>query len=532
MATRLRLVVSIALALCTMMPAARPIAAQDAVPRAQRQPASVEYVGADGIYLGVGSDQGAVRGDTVAVYASEDEVGPRGLIVFTSVTRRRAVAVAIDAGLVLRVGDTVYMPLVPPTTLSDTASAVSAAVTGTPRQSSPRTSAGPRVTGRVALDLEARETRTSWSGDLFGETRRRFAVPTSRLAVSVTDLPGGIAVRANVRASYRYDDLTGGPPPISVRAYELSAAKSFDSFPLELVIGRFSNPYERYSAYWDGGLFRLGRERGLGIGAAIGFEPDQHDELPSRALPKLTAFADFAASGDAWRYDTDASFHVARPADGAQRRFIGWSQRIAVGRFSFDQRARADDGAGGTGWSLTHLRVRGTLRLGGALRLRSTYSRTDGTLAILLPSPDSLAQPVRHEITMGFDLSGAVASVSADAGRTERGGDAPGFSMYGAGAVRMGAAQLQLSGRRWTRGGAASSSVAPGLSFRYSSLDLRAGYRLYRTSDGARAIISHSAEGQIAITLAQGTRVALLAEQQWGASLSGTRLGLSLWRSF
>ena len=96
----------------------------------------------------------------------------------------------------------------------------------------------------------------------------------------------------------------------------------------------------------------------------------------------------------------------------------------------------------------------------------------------------------------------------------------------------MAAAQVLLSGRRWGRGDTEAWSFAPALALRLSPWDWRAGYRLYRTSESLRAITSHSAEGQIGVNLARGTHVALRVERQWGPSLSGTRLQLSVWRSF
>jgi hypothetical protein len=527
-----RFAAAVAVALWAVLGAAPEVAAQDAAPPPVRISAAVEYQGVDGLYLGVGADQGAARGDTVAVYRTANGDESLGRLVFTSVTRRRAVAVAVGGQLALQVGDVVFLPLAPPPQTAQVEDAVPAAAVTTAQPAPAREQGGARISGRLALDFEARETLTSWSGELFGETRRRFATPTSRLSLSVTDLPGGLAIRTNLRASYRYDELAGGPPPVSVRAYELAAVKSFGGFPLELTLGRFSNPYERYSAYWDGALVRVGRESGLGVGVAAGFEPDLHNETFSRSLPKLTAFADFAARGGGWRYDTDASFHVARPTGAAERRYIGWSQRLAVGRLSLDQRLRADDGTGGSPWSLTQLRLRGSLQLVRGLRLRSTYSRSESLAVLGLLAADSLALPVRREATLGLDLSGSAAFFSVEAGRTGRDGDSPGWSVYGNAGVGMGAAQLLLSGRRWIHGDAESWSAAPALALRWSVWEWRAGYRLYRTSDGPRDITSHAAEAQIGLLLARDTRVALRGERQWGESLRGTRLALSLWRSF
>jgi hypothetical protein len=380
------------------------------------------------------------------------------------------------------------------------------------------------------MDFEARETRTAWSGDLFGETRRRFATPTTRLSLLASGLPGGITVRANVRASYRYDELVGGPPPLSIRAYEVAAIKSFERVPLEIMLGRFGNPYESYSAYWDGALVRLGRPSGIGVGMAVGFEPELHNEAFSRALPKLTAFADFAARGGGWRYDTDASFHVVRPSFGAERHFVGWSQRLSLGRLAISQRLRVDGSPTGGAWSLTELRLRGSLDLVGPLRLRSTYRRSGSTL--MPPLQPMAPSAVRREMTVGLDLSGDRGSLSAEGGRTDRSGEEPGWSLYGSAGLRVRGAGLLLSGRRWARGDAESWSVAPALSFNVSVWEWRTGYRFYRTGSGRGTVSAHAAEGQVGVDVTRGMRVTLRGERQWGANLTGIRVRIGIWRSF
>ena len=515
-----------------MLSAACPLSAQQV--GLVRTAVSVDYVGVEGVYLAVGADQGLAVGDTILVYADSGAAEAAGRVVLTSVTRRRALAATVGGSLRLERGDVVYLPL-PRTDAPHEPSPVALSAEAAPAPAvaaGPRPARGPRISGRLALDFEARETRTAWTGDLFGETRRRFATPTSRLSLVASDLPGGLAVRANVRASYRYDDLAAGPPPLSVRAYEAVAVKSFTRVPLEIMVGRFGNPHESYSAYWDGALLRLGGRSGPGLGVVAGFEPELHNEGLSRALPKLTAFADFAARGGAWRYDTDASVHLLWPAGRAERRFVGWSQRVTAGPLALAQRLRVDQASGGGRWSLGDARLRASLDLGGSLRLRSTYRRARSTLPPIFGASGVTASPVRREVTVGLDLSGRRGSLSLESGRTDRDGRDAGLSMSAGAGVRVGAARLQLSGRRWTRAGAESLSVAPAVELRGSSWEWRAGYRFYRTRSGQSAIDAHAAEGRVGLSLGRGSRLTLRAERQWGAQLSGTRLQLGVWRSF
>jgi hypothetical protein len=522
----------LAVALGATWPGPLALSAQDVAPT--RTAASVDYVGAEGAYLSLGADEGAVVGDTIDVYEDAVAVAARGRLVFVTVTRGRSIATDIDGSLALRNGDVVFLSLAPPTAeqaLPEVAAGAAGQSGPSPRRTEPAASR-PRLTGRLALDLDARETRTSWSGDLFGETRRRFATPTTRLSLVASQLPAGLTVRANVRASYRYDELVAGPAPLSVRAYELAAIKSFESVPLELMVGRFANPYESYSAYWDGALVRVGNRSGTGVGVVAGFEPERHDEAPSGSLPKLTAFAELATRGRDWRYDTDASLHLVRPAAGGDRHFVGWTQRVTLGRVTLSQRLRADGSPSSGDWSVTDLRLRGFLDVGRGLRLRGTYRRAAGLPLLIDGGLTTIVTPMRRELTVGFGLDGPRASLSVDGGRTVRDGRDAGYSVSAAGGLQVGSARLSASGRRWSRGDVRSLSIAPALAVRLSSWDWRAGYRLYRTEAPWSTVLSHAAQAEVGVSPMRGVHLSLRAEQQWGPTLSGTRLHLGLWRSF
>ncbi|MGD8289314.1 MAG: hypothetical protein PVI31_11875 [Gemmatimonadota bacterium] len=507
-------------------------ASGDAVPRV---PASIDYVSVDGLYLDIGSDQGAVRGDTVAVYGSAADAAPMGRVVLVSVTRRRSVVQPVDE-LDAELGDVLFLPLTAPEAVAE-ASTATTGTTPTASTSSVRTpvrGTGPRVSGRLSLDLDARETHTSWGGDLFGDARRRFFTPTTRLSLTATELPGGLSFRTSLRAAYRYDDLTAGPPPMSVRAYEAAVTKEFDEVPVQVTVGRFGNRYEAYSAYWDGAMLRVGGRRG-GMGVVAGFEPARYDEGFSTDLPKLSGFADLSLRGRSWRYDTDMSAHILLPSGGVDRGFLGWSQSVSVGRVSFNQRLRLDGGIDGTSLSLGQVRARVGLRLTPTLGLRATYgrSRTPFTAGDALFDPLVTVGPYREEATAGFDLRGTTAWLSAEAGRTRREGEPDaGLSVTGRTGVALGHTRLTLSAREWKRADQRSTSVAPGLSFQWMSMDWRTGYRYYRTDLAVQAITSQAVEVRLGFKLFREIRMTVRGEQQWGSSLSGSRIQIGLWRSF
>jgi hypothetical protein len=390
------------------------------------------------------------------------------------------------------------------------------------------------LSGRVSVDLDARETRTSWSGELFGEAVRRFATPTTRLSLLASGLPGNVTMRVNLRASYRYDELTDGPAPLSVRAYELAAVRSFDALPLQIMLGRFASPYESYSAYWDGALVRIGGDTGPGIGVAAGFEPRLHDEGFSTALPKLTAFADFAVHGRSWRYDTDLSAHWFRRDAVLDVRSAGWSQRLSLGPFDLAQRLRVNRGNSG-GWSIGDARVRAAVDVFGPLRLRATYGRLRAVPGVVREWTDTVALdagPVREEASVGVEIDGRRAAMSLDAGGMRHDGGSPGSSLSMSARLRWDGGGVGLSGRRWSRAGTETWSLTPSLDAAIGGMSWRVSYRFYRTDTAASTLTTHAAGGDVRFVLARALHFTVGGDRQWGGSLSGARVHFGVWRGF
>lgn len=492
----------------------------------------VDYVGVEGIYLAVGAEHGIEPGDTLVVYATEAAPDPLGALRFRATSRRRSVAVMLDPSFELSRGDVVFasLPSVPVTEPAGEREERAGAAVPTPGVGPARGADPPRVRGRLSLLLDARETRTSWQGDLFGTTRRRFATPTSSLSLSASDLPGGLRVEANLRGSYRYSDAATIQPTTSVRLYGLTLVKSFEAAPVELRMGRFYNPFERYSGYWDGLLLRLGGRRGPGVGIAAGLEPERGNEGLSRDVSKLTAFVDFSGGGRGWRYDTDLSFHLLHPqADSlADRSFAGWSQALSVGRLSVDQRLRLERDAATGEWTLGQLRVLTGVELAGPLRVHAAYGRSRPDVLLGLAPLDALE---REEVSAGVSLFGSGGSLALDAGTTRWADDEPGRSLSASAWKDLGGLHLHASGRRWSRAGMTSLSVAPAVGFGWRSLETRWGYQLYRT-DSALSLTSHSADLTLTLRATGSTTLTLRGQQQWGRTFGGTRIQARIWRSF
>ncbi len=515
-------------------------------------PGVVDYVGAEGLYLSIGMRQGVLVGDTLEVLrgaGADAEVLGRVLVTVSSA--KRSVVRMLDPGFPVHRGDVLYIrpPRPPPAAAGGAAGPPTEAprtrrprtphvaggvhrpaATGTLRSTAPFLAAGPpQVHGRIAMDLDLRETRTSWSRATAGTAVRRFATPTTRVNLRITDLPGGWRIEAGLRGSYRYSDVHVIRPAGSFRAYTLSAVKTFERVPLQLRLGRFYDPFESYSAYWDGALVRLGGDSGPGVGVVAGVEPDRFNEGVSTDLPKITGFADFRARGRRWRYDTDVSYHLLRPRAGglADRTFLGWSQRLRLGIATLDQRLQIDRRPGTGGWTLTQLRLRASLGVGGGVRLHGGFARRRASYLRRLPFV--LDEP-RDETDVGLSFLGRAASGSLDLTLTDQASGGRGTAVSGSFGYRAGAWQFLGSGRRWSGAGMTTWSFAPGLGTRLGRFRARAGYRMYRM-DGMVSRTSHAADVSL------GTRIGDLsltirALQQFGTAFSGTGLRIAIARSF
>ena len=219
------------------------------------------------LYLDLAQPLALRAADTLAL---EDGATPEHLLVVVAGDSMRAVVTFAGEPFPLTRGSTITFTIRrgPGTGSGPAVAAVAAAVSYTPT-----TRKQPiRVNGRVLLSVDGLQTRTTGLGSDPEVIERDFATPVAAVRLQATHLPGGLEFNANVRASQRYstDDLVR--PETLVRIYQLSLAKTFNTIPLSFRLGRFYNPYEYFSGYWDGGMLYFGRSH-IGGGVVAGFEP-------------------------------------------------------------------------------------------------------------------------------------------------------------------------------------------------------------------------------------------------------------------
>jgi hypothetical protein len=499
------------------------LAAQGALAQVEpRVRAQIDYVSGSTLYVTAGTADGIVPGDTLAV--ARDSLGPAigALHVVAATTDRSSLAFA-GAPFALTRGEIVFLEH---RVEAEPGPAPEVALQE-PRPTAPRAARadGPNANGRISFDVWSLRSTTD-PGDATLATTRTFTTPTFRLRLNVFDLPGGLEFVTNLRASYRHDDAGLVDPAGSLRVYQASLVARPAGGRARIELGRFYNPYQSYGGYWDGALVRVGNDR-IGVGAAVGFEPDRESEIPSGDVPKGSAFLDWEARGERLGYDGSVSYQVERPKnDLPDRTYIGFEQglRIGAGRLSQDvelDRTEAGD------WTLARLRLSAVAPLGPTAWLNLHYGRSRPDLFRLIA--DALARR-RDGLGGGFSWVGRSLALSGDvtANRVED----EETSWTWTGGVSAPRAGLSIGGSLWRRGQDEVLSLYPAATRRMGAFRGRAGYSLYRSSGLGPTITTHAAEVGLSGPLAPGVEASVRVRQQFGAGLTSTQVNSGIWISF
>lgn len=513
-------------ALAGLVVAAGPASAQVG----RRVRAQVDYVSGSTLYVTAGSEAGIATGDTLAL--ARDSLGPAiGALVVVKATADRASLEFADVPFALTRGDVVWLepgesaPPVPPPAVA--LEAPRAAPGGAARGGI----GGPSASGRVSFDVTSLRSTTD-AGDGALATSRTFTTPTFRLRMNVIDLPGGLEFVTNLRAAYRNDSDGLIDPAGTLRVYHASLIARPAGGAVRLELGRFYSPYQSYGGYWDGALVRVGSER-IGVGAALGYEPDRESEMPSGDVPKGSAWLDWELRGERVGYDGSVSFQAERPTgDLPDRTYVGFEQGLRVGAGRVSQDVELDRDPDG-GWTLARLRLSATAPIGPTAYVNVHYGRSRPDLFRLLQ--EALAGR-REGLGGGLSWVGRALALSGDvtASRVE-GGETSWSYVGGASIPRLGFAGLgaTLGGSVWTRSTDRVVSVYPAITRRLGSARARAGYSLYRSTTGdGDAITTHTADVGFDAPIRPGVDASLRVRQQFGAGLTSTQLYAGFWTRF
>ncbi|MCA9736990.1 MAG: AMIN domain-containing protein [Gemmatimonadetes bacterium] len=495
---------------------------------------TVTRIAGSTLYVDRGTESGLMADDTLALLAVDDaEQGGRRLHVLAA-AEARAVLEFVGAPVQVTRGDRVRLSHEgqgrPAETLIDVYArafpegAAPAAATEVDATRSARAS------GRLLVDLNAVQSSTHWSDSTeSGTVSRTFVTPTARLMGTVTDLPGGLRLQANLRGSYRH--ASGGialANQRSLRVYELSLDRETER--LQVRLGRFYSPYESFSGYWDGGVIRVGG-RELGGGVLVGFQPDAWNEGFSTQLPKVSAFVDLERRTEGSGFRADGSIHRLMPREGqAAHTFLGWSQRLWWSRLTVSNDLQVDQDVNDGGWRLTELQANATLRVRTATQLYARLTRRQPYYYWLPGDPFSYLRDgagVGASVALGGAVVGADASVNRS--------DVRGTSHALSGSVQLrgpGAWSTNTYLTWWSDGLGTGTTLSPTLSRSLGDVDARFGYRFYRTDSAFNRLTTHGVDGSVTFPLREGLRASVQGSGQWGGNLRNLRLYSSLWKTF
>lgn len=531
---------------------------------------SVDYIAGSSVYVTAGMDRGLMTGDTLTVLSATRDAALGRVVVLSSTASRAVVTFAsrpfaVTRGVRWRLrlparvaagasatrapggargaghADSARAPapgLTSGATSSAAAGAGAGSAAGEAAGPAPAAlSAGgeapslpPRLDGRLSLDVDASRTASQWGGPGQGTTLGQ-TTPTLRLWAVASRLPADLRIKLNMRAAYRYATGFTFNAPQSVRFYEASVLKRFHAVPLQLELGRFYGPYGAFSGYWDGARVRLGGNA-LGVGAAVGYEPDLGNQGFSNRISKLSAFLDADEPVGGGHYRAMLSAHQRHvQGDSATYHFFGLTQSLSLSRLRIYQRLRVDSDPAAGGWSVTQLQLGGSVALAGPLRLNGEYDRER-------PAPLWTATDVfgvgRERVGGGLSAYGLVGGASVQLASVRTDGWGSGVSYAGSFDItRIPLAGIGLDGSAsyWRQGTTRSIYLSSSLNREFGRARASLGYHMYRARPGGLTSMD-GVQASITAPLTTSVWAMLRASQDRGAQLSTSRIYLSLWTSF
>jgi hypothetical protein len=391
-----------------------------------------------------------------------------------------------------------------------------------------RSPTGAHISGRIGIDYDAFQTMTRWGSDPDERSEVTYTTPTLRLHVAAADLPGGMRFSANMRGSY-FSSSGTAERRLSLQMYQAMLQTDFGGAPFRLQAGRFYNPYESHSGYWDGALLRVGGP-GIGVGVVAGYEPTLANQAFSTEAPKTTLFFDVHKRGGRVRYDGDVSLHRHNHELLSNRReFAGVSQRLSFGRTYITQRLQVGRDSSGNA-DLWQLQVTGNIAVAGPLHINARYSRERSGLYFI--SAASAGNRIRR--TLGASLAGRVGYASIEVGDVDSGTGDPGRTVATSISLPRIVAGLgvSLSANRWEESDFTSTFASSTLERDLGKVHARAGVRYYRTNYGSSLFEQRGGEVTLALPLPQRSEITLTAGTMRGDRGYNNHVLLSMWKSF
>lgn len=504
-------------------------AAMDAAPAAAQDSARVvvQYLAGGNVYLSGGAAAGMRGGDTLDVrrVPAGEAAGP--LLVVAS-TSDRSVVAFLGAPYSLTRGDTLAVTIRHALRPAEPVSAVPVAGPAPAGAPPPRRTL--RADGSLSLDLDYLQTRTTGLGADPQLVERNFTSPSVGVRYRLQGLPGGFEFRAGGRATQRSSTGDVVAPATLVQVYEAALYRRSGSFELEL--GRFYDPYEYFSGYWDGVLLHRGRES-FGVGVLAGFEPDLGNGGPSGRYPKVAAFAHARAGRGSVRYRTSLSVTRVFPTDTTPvHTLAGVAQDLRAGRLGLTNTIQVDRNPESGRWVVTQFLGRLSTQVG---RAGTVYAGYTIRQPYLLGPVTSVIPFRRDQVNAGFSVWSGLTSVYADVSTSRQPGLSDQWAVSASASrrsSRVGGVGGALSATWWTDSQSDGLLLSPSVTRRFGSTDLDLTYQFYRSAFSGTTTLSHAVELAARMPLGARTQFSARLRQQVGRFLQSSGVSAGLWYSF
>ena len=506
-----------------------------------RLEATVEFIAGQDIYLSVGSEDGIGASDSLVAFRGNEQLGPLRIV---GVTTSRTVATfagepfAVTRGdvltIVVRSGENIVDESIAQQPQDSVAQPGRQSVfeQGTTGRQFPPVEEGIRVSGRLALGMDLTSSTTNGVRSA-GEQARNYQIPSANLRARVEELPGGLRVNVDSRFAYRNSESALGINPLnSLRIYQLNIEHDRPGSAFEGRVGRFFNPAETFSGFWDGAGLAYAPDEGFGAGALAGFQPDRADEGFSDELPKYTVFGSFAHRAQEAQYNANLSFHQVFPSDPllSTHTFLGFSHTFRQKLFRLRNLVQVDQNPENDEWTLTRIQVHGIVPIGDKFSLRARY---------FLRRPYQIYRAEnqigyeRDRISGGFTMRAFTGVVSADVSTNSS--DIEGRSYTYTSFVNIPQINLFDLGfstlvHYWTRGSEADVIyVAPALFRYFGRAYTQLQYQYQQSSFDEFTAANHAVEWSVNFPVGRRLRSSIRLQSRWGDTTSMYRLFTTLW---
>lgn len=488
----------------------------------------VHYVAGANVYLGAGSDAKIRQGDTLNVRrAATGEVLSPLLVV--SSTPDRSVVAFIGAPYSLTRGDTLAV-LIAHTTASQTPpAAVPVARAATPYAPTKQRS---RLStdGSLSLDFDLLHTRTTGLGGDPERSSRTFTTPSVGLRYRVQGLGNGLEFRTTLRATQR--SSTGGvvEPATLIQVYEAALVRRGGK--TEFQLGRFFDPYEYFSGYWDGLLLHRGTDR-FGAGVLAGFEPGRGNAGFQSHSPKVGGFFHLRTSGPGARYRTEMSITSIFPKGAPGAHIIaGWAEALQLRGLLLSNTLQFDREPVTGHWIVGQFLGRASTRVGQAGTIYAGFSirqpYLDRTLVDVRPYR-------RDNLNTGFNIWTGNLGLTADISTSRQQGLGAQWSYRASASHRPRGAKalgIGLSTMYWTEQNSHGLLISPSANRHFGTTSADLSYQLYRSEANGATSTSHAFELGARLPLSARTQFTIRARERIGGYLQSSGLTAGLWYGF